>query len=203
MSKTQRMTQRPVTLEKRADGQQTLTGYAAVFYRAGSPGTEYVMWTDLVERIRPGAFDRALQERQDVRGLFNHGADCLLGRLSSGTLRLSVDDVGLRYEIDLPDTQTAKDVAALVSRGDLSGSSFTFGANKTEWDDTGTVSVRTLIDVDLYDVGPVTFPAYVGTSTAIRSQDREVIDAERAELARVRRIESDRVEVALAMANLK
>lgn len=180
MAATRHITNRKVGIESRSDGGKTIVGYAAVFYRATDSGTEYRLWKDMVERIKPGAFDRALSERQDVRGLFNHDAARILGRTASSTMRLSVDDVGLKYEIDLPDTQEARDLATLIDRGDITGSSFSFGANKTEWEDLPDgMSVRTLVDLDLYDVGPVTYPAYEATSAAVRSAEHQTLIEER------------------------
>lgn len=180
MAATRHITRRKVEVETRDNGTKVLTGYGAVFFRATDTGTEYRIWKDMVERIRPGAFDRALLERQDVRGLFNHDAARILGRTTSSTMRLSVDDVGLRYEIDLPDTQEARDLATLINRGDITGSSFSFGANKTEWEDLPDgLSVRTLVDLDLYDVGPVTYPAYEATSAAVRSAEHKSLVEER------------------------
>src|SRR5262249_31979044 len=126
---------RPALVRSRRDdsgnsGPGTIVGYAAVFYSATDPGTEYVLadWSDecVVEQIAPGAFDRALKDQDDVRALFNHNADYVLGRTASGTLRMTEDDKGLRYEADLPDTTVARDLAAMVERGDINGSSFAF-----------------------------------------------------------------------------
>jgi uncharacterized protein len=157
------------TIETRGDGQKVVSGYAAVFYRAGDAGTEYQLWDNLYERIDTGAFSRAISERQDVRGLFNHDPDHLLGRTASNTLRLSVDERGLRYEIDLPDTQAGRDVAVSLSRGDLTGSSFSFIPRAVSWADDNGREIRTIDDVDLFDVGPVTFPAYQATSAGMRA----------------------------------
>ena len=162
----------PVTVAKRADGKATITGYAAVFYREGEAGTQYSLWDDLVERIAPGAFDRALKEKHDARGLYNHDPANLLGRVSSGTTRLSVDAKGLKYEIDLPGTRAGQDVEALIERGDLSGSSFAFLPRKVTYTVGDNGDVRTIEDVDLFDVGPVTYPAYEGTSVGMRSGDK-------------------------------
>lgn len=161
-------------LKREADGARTIEGYAAVFYNADQKGTEYALWSDMVERIMPGAFDRALREKDDARGLFNHDANFLLGRVSSNTLRLSVDGVGLKYEIDLPDTQAARDVATAIERGDLTGSSFAFIPTKVTWIEEkqgdSYREIRQIEDVELFDVGPVTYPAYEATTTGVRNE---------------------------------
>lgn len=185
----------PVKLVERdagAGGPPMITGYAAVFYREGDPGTEYEMlpadaWGPrVVERIMPTAFDKAIAE-DDVRGLFNHDPGAVLGRNKSGTLRLCVDAVGLRYEIDPPDTQTARDVVASIRRGDISGSSFAFLPRTTvrrevaadESRGTPAELVLERHDVGLADVGPVTFPAYAGATSGVRSDaDRAAARAE-------------------------
>lgn len=160
-----------VRIEKRADGKPQIVGYGAVFYRADEPGTEYELWRNAVERVDQRAFANALQRPDDVRGLFNHDPNFVLGRSSAGTMTLSVDNRGLRYVIDPPDTQQARDVMASIERGDISGSSFSFSVNKETWTscDDGS-EVRTIEDVTLYDVGPVTFPAYEATSTGMRGK---------------------------------
>lgn len=182
-------------IEKRADGTPMIVGYAAVFYRADDPGTQFSLWAGCVERIAPGAFNAAISEQQDVRALFNHDDDHILGRTKSGTCRLSVDAVGLRYEIDplmvggQIDPEFAR-LAASIERGDIDGSSFSFRvrANGVTWttEKYGAaqveIEVRTLTDVDLFDVGPVTFPAYKATSTGLRSENAEALQAERAAL---------------------
>jgi uncharacterized protein len=159
-----------VTREARGSGDgKSFRGLAAVFYRADNPDTEYWLWDDMVERIQPGAFDRAIKEAQDVRGLFDHNSSQLLGRVSSGTLRVSITSEGLAYEIDEdprdPDHQR---VAAKIDRDDLTGSSFAFIPRKTTWveekQDDRYLYIRNVEDVDLYDVGPVTWPAYEGTT---------------------------------------
>lgn len=164
-----RMTGGECRVESREDGVQVAVGYGAVFYRAGDSGTEYELWKGAVERIDKAAFNEALARPDDVRALFNHESDHLLGRLSAKTLRLSTDERGLRYEIDLPDTQTGRDVATSIERGDLTGSSFAFQPEVVAWEEDGDREVRTIKSVRLYDVGPVTFPAYEAASTALRA----------------------------------
>ncbi len=191
----------PLKLIERADGAAPLiTGYAAVFYRAGDAGTEYEMWPGLVERIMPTAFDKAIASN-DVRALFNHDPAVVLGRSSAGTLRLSVDERGLRYEIDPPDTTAARDLIQSIRRGDISGSSFAFMPVATTHRDDGPTKYIERTEVELFDVGPVTFPAYSGASTGVRAADGD-LDAVRAELAHregVRGRDRDRIAIQLAV----
>jgi len=171
-----------IAIETRADGQKMLVGYAAVFYRKADPGTQYQLWQGLVERIAPAAFDRALKEKQDVRALFNHDSNFPLGRLGAETLRLLVNSKGLKYEIDLPDTQAGRDVAKSVERRDVPGSSFAFLTRKESFEREGDLEVRSLLDVDLIDVGPVVFPAYKSTTAGLRAEGP--LDEARAAYAR-------------------
>jgi len=154
--------------ELRADEGRMLVGYAARFdvvADIGPPGTPFFR-----EVIRRGAFSRALAEKQDVRALFNHGEEPLpLGRTSAGTLRLSEDNVGLRFELDVPDTTFARDLLVSIQRGDVSDMSFAFRPVREVWDDSSNPPLRELLDVDLFDISPVVFPAYQGTSVGVRS----------------------------------
>lgn len=165
--------QLPVNVETREDGRQVIVGYASVFFNAGDSGTEFQLAPKVRERIMPTAFNRALSENQDVRALFNHDPAHLLGRRGSGTLRLSVDHIGLRYEIDPPDTQAGRDTLESIRRGDLAGSSFAFILKRHRWERGADFDVRNIEDVDLLDVGPVTFPAYKSATTGLRSEDAE------------------------------
>ncbi len=189
-----------VNVTRRENQPAMITGYAAVFFRASDPGTEYELWDGFRERIMPGAFDRAIREQHDARALFNHGRDHLLGRVSARTLRLSVDATGLRYEIDVPDTTIGRDTLVSIDRGDLSGSSFAFVPTRTVWVEEGDVLIAQVEDLDLYDVGPVTFPAYESTSASVRSATREeLLD----EVTRWRASRANPDEVAVRMALLR
>lgn len=163
-----------IEVETREDGGSVLTGHASVFYREGDAGTEYKMWPGMIERVMPGAFDEALND--DVRGLFNHDPSLILGRRSAGTLRISVDETGLRYEIDLPDTQTGRDLPVSVSRGDITGSSYAFRVRGAEGhkiykDKELNSYIREIRSVELFDVSPVTYPAYKGADVSARDED--------------------------------
>lgn len=137
-----------------------ITGYAAVF---NSPSEDM----GFIEKVDPHAFDDTLTD--DVRALWNHNADAVLGRTKSGTLRLSVDAKGLKYEIDPPDTQAARDLITSMKRGDVDSSSFGFITNDDKWDYSTTPPTRTLLNVSLMDVSPVTYPAYPASSSEARN----------------------------------
>lgn len=168
-----RAIQQPPQIEMRdsaSGGLPTIVGYAAVF------NVETDIGGFFRERIRPGAFARAIAEQQDVRALFNHDANLLLGRLGAGTLRMAEDEQGLRVEIDPPDTQTGREVVELIRRGDIYGMSFGFMATQESWDSMEDgVALRILEDVDLFDVSPVTFPAYEKTEVSVRSAAEAVL----------------------------
>ncbi len=162
---------------READGKRTIAGTAAVFWN-GSPNTQYELWAGgPVERIMPGTFARAIQE-DDVRALVNHDPNLLLGRKSAGTLRLMETPIGLQYEIDVADTQAARDTAVSLQRGDMSGSSFSFEITDEVWEKAGGLKIRNVKGVRLFDVGPVTFPAYTSTTAGMRCDDpKDVLDA--------------------------
>jgi uncharacterized protein len=143
-----------------------LTGYAAVFNTRTAIG-DVASW-GFYEEIAPGAFRNALT--MDVRALLNHDANLVLGRTTNHTLTLAEDEKGLRVEITPPDTQWGRDVMTLVQRGDISQMSFAFRVVRDQWIETkGQPPVRTLEDVELYDVSPVTYPAYPTTTVSARS----------------------------------
>jgi len=169
---------RQVEAVKRTDGDAEklagIKGTAAVFYNEADPdGTQYRLWRDTWERIMPGAFDDALARPDDVRALQNHDPRLLLGRSSAGTLTLSVDGAGLNYDIDTPDNTAGRDTVVSLERGDMTGSSFAFIAQRAAWveetdGDGETVYFRQIEAVELFDVGPVTYPAYAGTDSGVR-----------------------------------
>lgn len=140
-----------------------ITGYAAVFNQRTQ------LWRGFYEQVAPGAFTNSIG-KDDVRGLINHDPNLLLGRTKAGTLTLSEDERGLKYSIVPPDTSYARDLTVSLKRKDITQSSFGFNIVKhSEKRDekTGDVTV-TLEEVKLFDVSPVTFPAYPGTEAHVR-----------------------------------
>lgn len=144
----------------------TIFGYGAVFNTRSA-----VLGGIFVEEIMPGAFDGVIGD--DVRALFNHDPNFVLGRTRSGTLTLALDARGLSYTASPPDTQTVRDmVLAPMARGDITGSSFRFRVAKDgdEWREEGPLIVRTIHKfAALVDVSPVTYPAYDESNVAQRS----------------------------------
>lgn len=147
-----------------------ISGYAAVF---NSP-TNISDW--FTETIAPGAFSRAISENGDIRALFNHDWNNVLGRTKSGTLRLSEDERGLKFEVDLPDTTYANDLVKSMKRGDIDQCSFGFRATEETWDYTVDPALRTIHEVELYEVTVASIPAYEDTEVSLRSKeiDKEV-----------------------------
>ncbi len=151
-------------IEIRSDdqGKRRLVGHAAVFNQVAGDERYFL------EQVAPGAFSESIG-KDDIRALWNHNPDYVLGRNTAGTLKLSEDEVGLAVEIDPPDTQFARDLMTSISRGDISQMSFGFRVLKQEWDEEK--NLRTLKQVELWDVSPVTYPFYEGTDVALRSRD--------------------------------
>lgn len=156
-------------VEVRADSEKrTLVGYAAKFDRLASIGGYFD------EKIASGAFTDAI--KGDIRALVDHDPGRVIGRTKSGTLRLAEDGVGLRVEIDVPDTTDGNDLWVLVERGDISGMSFGFRVTRETWDETGDTPVRTIEKLELHEVSAVAWPAYEDTTIGLRS-----LEAARAE----------------------
>ena len=155
------------TLELRAAaGKSKIGGYALKY------GTYSQNLGGYVESIKSGTFTKSLADAGDVLCRYQHDSDMLLGRTLSETLRLADDSTGLDYEADLPDTSYARDLAALAARGDVRHSSFAFRVmpGGDEWGLTEMgFPLRTLLEAQLVDVAPVVTPAYLDTSTGLRS----------------------------------
>jgi uncharacterized protein len=152
------------------DGLRHIAGYAAVFNS---------MSDDLGgfrEKIDPGAFTQTIKG-DDIRALKNHNDDYVLGRNKSKTLTLTEDKHGLAIDILPPDTQWAKDLMVSIDRGDIDQMSFGFRTISDRWETKDEEEIRTLKEVRLFDVSPVTFPAYTDTQVALRSLEQQKKDA--------------------------
>jgi HK97 family phage prohead protease len=173
-----------LTVEHRADPatgvkRTYIVGYAAKF------GTDSLLLGDFIERLAPTAFD-IVKAGKDEKGkplntrcLFNHDPNHLLGRFPT-TMKMTVDKIGLRYECLLPESR--KDIAEMISRGDLRGSSFSFvcAEGGEKWSSENGQSIRTVTKIKaLLDCSPVTYPAYDDATVEIAKRSYEAFSSEK------------------------
>lgn len=150
-----------------ADEENYIEGHAAVFDS----------WSETLggifpfkEKVKRGAFTGSL-EKDDIRALFNHDPNYVLGRNKAGTLQLKEDERGLFVKIFPPETAWARDLRTSISRGDINQMSFGFTVEEDEWRYEDGYDVRELRKVKLFDVSPVTFPAYAATDVGVRAME--------------------------------
>lgn len=145
-------------------GDRVIEGYAARFNKYSEDLGGFK------EKIKPGAFSDAIKN-SDVRALFNHDPNIVLGRSKAGTLTLKEDKKGLHMSVTLPNTRTADELMESIERGDITQQSFGFTIAEDSWRMSEKYGeVRTIEKIDrLFDVSPVTFPAYPDTEVALRS----------------------------------
>lgn len=156
-------------LSTRAEGEEkavAIDGYAAVFNSKTNIGG----WFD--EVIEPGAFSRSLSDNGDIRALFNHNWDNVLGRTKSQTLELKEDEKGLNFKVELPDTSVARDLTISMERGDINQCSFGFFITDEEWNYNVEPALRTIKEVELFEISIVSIPAYDDTEASlVRSKE--------------------------------
>lgn len=142
----------------KSDGRRVF-GHAAPFNSPADIGGFF-------EVIKPGAFSQSLKAGKNIRALAFHDDKALLGTTKAGTLKLWEDDLGLAFELDLPNTSHGNDIAELVGRGDISGCSFGFNVIDEAWKG----DTRELISVDLVEVTLTPNPAYIATNVSLRDK---------------------------------
>lgn len=158
-----------LTLEVRETENDTMSvsGYAVKWEMKSQP----LGWDGWREQFRRGAFSESLTNSNQF-ALWSHDTRTVLGSRENGTLRLFEDDIGLRFELDLPDTPNGQNAFGAIKRGDVKGVSFGFRAKKQEWDERDPENiVRTVTQADLFEISPVAFPAYPDSGVAARSDD--------------------------------
>ena len=151
-----------------SDGSEMrVRGHAAVFNQKSE---EIFGLKGMREVVMRGAFEKSIK-RDDIFALWNHNPEKVLGRNKSGTLSLKEDETGLLTDTIFPNTEGARSAFELIKRGDVSHMSFGFIPTvKPTWRTEGEEEIRELLEVKLYDISPVTFPAYKQTDLSVRAQ---------------------------------
>ena len=167
-----------------------IEGYASVF---DSWSEELGGNSPFRERVVKGAFEETIQN-DDIRALFNHDPNYVLGRNKAGTLTLEEDEKGLKVRIIPPNTTWAKDLLVSIKRGDITQMSFGFTVILDRWSYEDNIDVRELLKVKLYDVSPVTFPAYAQTECGVRSLV-DVIRTHQSEVAKSKETNKRKLEM--------
>jgi uncharacterized protein len=170
MNKTEKRELVSQTIEVREseNGTRTISGYA-VKWEMKSHTMGY--WRRFKEQFKRGAFTDSLTA-DDQLALWSHDYSQVLGRTKNGTLRLFEDDIGLRFELELPNTTLGNDAYETIKRGDVDGVSFGFQMQKEEWDETDRDNIiRSVIKAKLVEISPVAFPAYPDSQVSARSKD--------------------------------
>jgi HK97 family phage prohead protease len=164
-----------VTRDETTPEERTIEGYFALYE------DETELFDGVYEIISKGAFDKTINS--DVRALWNHNTQYVLGRSKNGSLKLQADEKGLFATIKLPNTQYANDLYELVQRGDIDQASFGFNINDEEIEELASGGYRwRLKEVDLHEISVVTFPAYENTTVQARSKQIELLEQRKMQL---------------------
>jgi len=180
-----------------------VVGYASVFTDTdGNPALSENLG-GFREKIDPEAFNGVLDN--DVRALFNHDPNLILGRTTAGTLSLSVDERGLKYNFTAPDTTTGNDLLVNLENGNITQSSFGFIVEEDDWDeDENGMTIRTIKKVGrLLDVSPVVYPAYPDAEAGKRSLDNYRTKKEKQETKKQDTINRDMLDKRIKLLKLK
>ncbi|MFJ7831793.1 HK97 family phage prohead protease [Peribacillus sp. NPDC097284] len=168
LNEKRELPQSTIEIREDGEGQRTITGYAVKWEMKSHPMGWFQRFQ---EQFKKGAFAESLT-KEDQRALWSHDTSQVLGRTKNGTLRLYEDDIGLRFELDLPNTTLGNDAYETIKRGDVDGVSFGFRMRKEEWDESDPDNVtRTVTQADLFEISPVGFPAYPDSQVSARSDD--------------------------------
>jgi HK97 family phage prohead protease len=153
---------------------RTISGYAVKWDTDSVVMRDY-FGDEFVEQIAKGAFDESLRDKT-IKALWSHDRTKVLGSTATRTLRLTADDTGLAFEVDLPDNTDGRDAWESISRGDVDGVSFGFRASKEKWssekrEGKSPLYRRSVLNADLAEISPTPFPAYPDSEVSVRSLD--------------------------------
>jgi uncharacterized protein len=159
-----------ITRDEQTPDERVIEGYFALYE------SETELWAGSYEIISKGAFDNTISQN-DIRALWNHNTQYVLGRNKNGSLELKADDKGLFATIKLPSTQYAEDLYSLIKRGDIDQASFGFNILDEELEELADGGYRWRIkDIDLHEISVVTFPAYENTSVQAREKQVQQLE---------------------------
>lgn len=159
-----------ITRDEQTPDERVIEGYFALYE------SETELWAGSYEIINKGAFDSTIS-KNDIRALWNHNTQYVLGRNKNGSLELKADDKGLFATIKLPSTQYAEDLYSLIKRGDIDQASFGFNILDEELEELADGGYRWRIkDIDLHEISVVTFPAYENTSVQAREKQVQQLE---------------------------
>jgi len=170
------------TRELQEDNKMQITGYVVQFNKRSE-----VIW-DFVEVVAKGAFRNSLRDNV-IKALWNHNHDYVLGSTKNATLRLKEDEFGLKFELDLPNNSWGKDCYESVNRGDVDGVSFGFYVVDENWEyiESEDLYLRTLLEIDLFEISPTPFPAYPDSKANCRSFEDYKAEVEQKENKEIRK----------------
>lgn len=158
-----------ITRQESSPNELLIEGYFALYEQ------ETELFEGVYEIITKGAFNKTLGN--DIRALWNHNTQYVLGRNKSGTLELREDEKGLFGIVKLPATQYAQDLYELISRGDVDQCSFGFNILAEDLEELASGAYRwRLNELDLHEISVVTFPAYENTSVQARAKQIEQLE---------------------------
>lgn len=177
----------------------TIEGYVVKFNERSS-----LLYGEFYEKVAKGAFARSIQENT-IKGLWNHNTNLVLGSTKSGTLRLNEDDIGLHFEIDLPNNETGRNAYESIVRGDVDGVSFGFYVKNDNWEyiQNEDIYERTLLEVDLFEISPTPFPAYEGTSTVGKRSIMEESNIMTKEARKEQKLKQEQLKLKLKLIELE
>ena len=193
--KQTRIIKNDISLRSEGEGQDYIEGYGIVFNK-DSVVMRTMSGKKFIERIERSAIND--EKLNDVLGLLNHDINLVLGRTSSGTMKLTVDDIGVRYSIQVPNTTAGRDAVEYAKRNDLAGSSFSFSDAKDRVEKRSDgVYLRTITDLSpIYDIGPVFSPAYRDTTSQVEARS---IDEYKEEIEEIGIKSTDKIKLKLKL----
>lgn len=145
-----------------------LTGYVVPWNSESE-----IIYGEFIESFDRGAFADCINSGSDIRALFEHSNNCLLGRTKSGTLKLEEDNAGLHFDIDVPDNNLGRDLVVSVGRGDITGMSFGFRALEESWNFDVEPPRRTIQKAELYEITVTSLPAYTESDVSVSLRSME------------------------------